>query len=65
MLIENPIEVCYWYCKIIYVYISTIIIFKEFVYNWLRIDSKELKKYEKFPVGGLYLLTYSMEQGPS
>jgi len=27
-----------------------IIIFMEFVYSWLRMDSKELKKYEKFPV---------------
>jgi hypothetical protein len=30
-----------------------IIIFMELVYNWLGIGSKELKKYEKFPVGGL------------
>jgi hypothetical protein len=30
-----------------------IIIFMEYVDNWLRMDSKELKKCEKFPVGGL------------
>jgi len=30
-----------------------IIIFMEFVYSWSRMDSKKLKKFEKFPVGGL------------
>ena len=28
-------------------------IFMELEYIWLRTDSKELRKYEKFPVGGL------------
>jgi hypothetical protein len=30
-----------------------IIIFEELAYTWVRIASKELKKYEKLPVGGL------------
>ena len=30
-----------------------IIIFTELVYNWLRMDSKELKKHAKLPFGGL------------
>jgi hypothetical protein len=30
-----------------------IIMFMEMEYIWLRADSKELRKYEKFPVGGL------------
>jgi hypothetical protein len=30
-----------------------IITFTELEYIWLRTDSKELRKYEKFPVGGL------------
>jgi hypothetical protein len=38
--------------KIVNVYVSTGI-FMEYVYNWLRMDSEETKKYEKFPVGGL------------
>jgi hypothetical protein len=39
-----------------------IIIFMEYVYNWLRIDSKELKKYEKFPVGGLRHTKYTIQK---
>jgi hypothetical protein len=33
---------------------SQVIRFKELVYNRLKMDSRQLKKYEKFPVGGLY-----------
>jgi hypothetical protein len=37
-----------------------IITFMELEYTWLRIDSKELGKYEKFPVGAYRHIKYKI-----